>query len=550
MYSDPGMCPALSAVLPACGSHQSPFRRSVGWLVALAGLATSTCAASTPNAPVRPESGLSDLFSPGAVHVIRLAVHPADLDSLRRNPRSVVPASVRFGGELYEKVHLHLKGSTGSFRGVDAQPSLSLTFRRDAPCHGLRRMHLNNSAEDPSLLNEQLGGELFRAAGVPAPRVAHARVDLNARPLGLYVLKEGFAEEFLEAQFGRSDGAVYEPDLGSDVDGSMRRHVGHGLPTGQADLRGLANAAAEPELERRWQRLEEVLDTDRFLTFMALEVMLGHRDGYCLARNNFRLYGDPGSGKFVFLPHGMDQLLGKADLPWKPHLAGLVARAVIETPEGRQRYRARFGMLFERWFQVPQLCQRVDDAVDALRPALSRREFASLAQAAALTKERLALRAAALQAQLAEPELTPLAFAERSADLAGWTAVDALSAAAMDRVRSPDGVDALHVRAGPRTAASWRTRVLLLRGRYRFEGRAKLSAVRPLPVGTAHGAGLRVVGRRRPGNNLLGDSAWRALATEFQVDAVAEEVELVCEVCASGGEVWFDTASLRLLKLP
>ena len=36
----------------------------------------------------------------------------------------------------------------------------------------------------------------------------------------------------------------------------------------------------------------------------------GHRDGYCLARNNFRVYHDVDSGRFVFFPHGMDVLFG------------------------------------------------------------------------------------------------------------------------------------------------------------------------------------------------------------------------------------------------
>jgi hypothetical protein len=68
----------------------------------------------------------------------------------------------------------------------------------------LRKIHLNNSVEDPTYLREQLGGELFRAADA-VPRVGHALVVLDGRSR-LYVLKEGFTEELLARHFRRGDG--------------------------------------------------------------------------------------------------------------------------------------------------------------------------------------------------------------------------------------------------------------------------------------------------------------------------------------------------------
>jgi spore coat protein CotH len=101
----------------------------------------------------------------------------------------------------------------------------------------------------------------------------------------------------------------------------------------------LAAASAHESLALRWEALDEILDLDRFVTFMAMETLSGHRDGYCLARNNYRLYHEPVSNRFVFLPDGMDQLFGRADFPVEPHMAGVVAKAVLETPQGRQAFR-------------------------------------------------------------------------------------------------------------------------------------------------------------------------------------------------------------------
>jgi spore coat protein CotH len=200
---------------------------------------------------------------------------------------------------------------------------------------GLRKTHLNNSVEDPSYLNELLGGEIFQSAGIPAARTTHTLVELNGRPLGLYVLKEGFTEDFLALHFGNPSGRLYEPGNGHDVNEALDQKLGNGA-TNRAGLDALAAAALESNLQQRWHRLQQALDVDRFISFMALEVMLAHRDGYCLARNNFRVYDDPADGKIVFLPHGMDQLFGSAPPVIEPSMNGLVARALMENP-GRAR---------------------------------------------------------------------------------------------------------------------------------------------------------------------------------------------------------------------
>ena len=112
-----------------------------------------------------------------------------------------------------------------------------------------------------------------------------------------------------------------------------------------------------------------------------------------------------------------------------------------------------------------------------------------------------------------------------------------------------DGRSALHIIAGPVTSASWRTSARLRRGRYRFEALGKIVAVKPLPFGKNQGAGLRIGDRMKPPFNFTGDSSWKRLDLEFQVDTDEEDVEFVCEFRASSGQVWFDKGSLRLIEI-
>jgi hypothetical protein len=423
-------------------------------------------------------------------------------------------------------------------------------FNAGQKFHGLRRIHLNNSVEDPSYCNELLGSELFRAAGIPAPRVAHAVVTLNGRRLGLYVLKEGFTEDFLGCYYKHVGGNLYEPGEGHDVNQRLKRNSVIAPKQDRSALEALSNAALETNLAVRWKGLEQALDVDQFVKFMAMEVMVGHRDGYCLARNNYRVYQDLDSDKMVFFPHGMDLLFGNPDAPWRPHMAGLVAKAVMETPEGKQRYRASFADLFTNIFRVQMLQSRVDQVVASLRPAITDAEFAGVRDEAAIVKERIAQRQISLKLQLSEPERALLMFTNGIAPLKEWVKAGESETVRMDQVEDSNHMLSLHIAARSESGASWRTHALLSRGRYKFEGQAKVAGVKPLPYGKYQGAGLRVAGSIRDSANLVGDSAWTALSAEFEVEEETQEVELVCELRTSNGEAWFGLESLRLIQAP
>ncbi len=531
---------------------QTPARLLILFLASGAFCAESQVSTSL-GAALEPAALLATtLFSDGAIPRLRIEIEPSALESLRKDPRRFVAGKVSEGSSVYPRVGVHLKGSTGSFRAVNDKPSLTLDFSRFNEGQrflGLRRIHLNNSVEDPSFTNEKLGSELFQAAGVPAPRVTRATLVLNGRSLGLYVLKEGFTEDFLACHFKHVGGELYEPEGGQDVDQRLKRNSVLGPVENREALKTLAAAAVEPDPARRWRSLEAVLDTDRFLAFMAMEVMLGHRDGYCLARNNFRVYHDLDTGKVVFFPHGMDQLLGTADLPWQPSLAGLVARGIMATSEGRQRYAAVFSSLFTNLFRSAVLTNRVDQLAMELRPVLRSSEWDGLRNEAAIVKERIVQREFSLKSQLARPPLKHLEFEAGAARLDGWVMAEAPLKGKMDQVKGPGNLPSLHIVADAETLASWRARAIVGRGRYRFEGRARVAGVQPLPYGLHQGAGLRVGGNPRRMDSLTGDSSWQLLVAEFQVEQPTEEIDLICELRARAGEAWFALDSLKVVPI-
>ena len=80
-----------------------------------------------------------------------------------------------------------------------------------------------------------------------------------------------------------------------------------------------------------------------------------------------------------------------------------------------------------------------------------------------------------------------------------------------------------------------------------MEARAKVQDVAPDPGDVRAGAGLRVAGRRLT-QKLTGTADWSNLACDFEITEGIGEAELICELRAGKGEVWFDADSLKLLR--
>src|SRR5439155_15944681 len=237
----------------------------------------------------------ADIFAANSpVLQFKIEIAGTNVESLRKEPRRFVPATVREGEGVYNNVAVHLKGAAGSFRSIDDKAALTLSFGKFVPSqrfHGLQKIHLNNSVQDPSISTEYIFGALFDAAGVPAPRVTHARVRVNGRDLGFYVLIEGFTRDFLGRYFDHTKGNLYDGGFLKDVTDTLDKESGDGNKD-QSDLRGLASAAQEPDPSKRWERLGKTPDLARFMSFMALEVLVWDWDGYVMNRNNYRIYLD------------------------------------------------------------------------------------------------------------------------------------------------------------------------------------------------------------------------------------------------------------------
>lgn len=491
------------------------------------------------------------LFTNGTVRLIEIEIGEPEVAALKKDSRGYVRATVKEGTQVYTNVGIHLKG-VGSFRPIDQKPSFTVKFNKfnpDQEFYGLSRIALNNSVQDPGYLNEALCAELFRAANVPAARVTHAWVRLNGRELGLYVLVEGFNKHFLRRHFQSADGNLYEAYT-QDITDELEQD--NGTVTDQADLRALVRAATEPNSAERWTRLDKLLDLDRFISMMAVEIIAVHWDGYWINRNNYRIYHDPGTGRFTLLPCGLDNMWQQPTLSWRPTMQGLLIRAVLQTPEGQRRYRERLtALLTNEAFRVEHLTNRVNELAAVVRPALAQRAPATVkdfdAQAAGL-RDRIAQRMKSLADQLAALSQLLKFDAAGVARLSGWKSqIDAGPVTLSQGTESSQPVLKIKSSDTSGCVASWRTRAVLEPGRYRFQGRVKIMGLQP-PNRAGVGVTLRISGNK-PAPQVNADTDWRTVTFDFELQPPADQVELVCELTTLLGEAWFDATSLQLVRL-
>jgi hypothetical protein len=506
------------------------------------------------------EPGVDELFS-GPVPRLQIEIPAEGLMILRsykqvwrqkRPERIDARVTVREGGRVYTNVALHLKGSY-SFQPIDGKPSMTLNFDKFAPgqlFHGLNKIHLNNSVQDPSYLCESFARDLFLSLGVPSPRATPALVKLNGRDLGISVLVEGANKRFVKRHFDSAEGNLYDGGSGGDVTKALETDAGKN-PEDRSDLTNLVKSARMKNPDARLAQMTRVLDVEKFITFAATEAFLVHWDGYAIGCNNYRVFHDVARDKMVFLPHGLDQLFGTSSsitLSLTPPFKGMVAKALFSVPEARRLYLERIGKLSTNELQVAALHARVDKLAARLRVALKEQPElrSNFEDAVDDLKSRIARRAASVATQLANPPRPAALAADNSVRLGQWSFKPGTTRAASGSRSTIAGRQILGVTTlGPESSGAWRNTVLLDAGRYEFTGLARTENLPANAPGT-NGVLLRISGERST-EGIATPADWARLSYEFDVRGIMD-VELACEFRGPEGTGMFDLDTIRLIR--
>src|SRR5690242_11446987 len=156
-----------------------------------------------------------DFFDSTNLVTFRIELSQSAFDQLGERAKAYVGGRVRVGERAWENVGIRLKGS-GTFQPIYDRPSLALKFNwkeQGQRFDGLNKVFLENSGQDATRMCKLIDNGAYADAGIPAPRITQARVELNGRDLGRYVVSEAINKSFLHRHFGNDAGNLYEADF-------------------------------------------------------------------------------------------------------------------------------------------------------------------------------------------------------------------------------------------------------------------------------------------------------------------------------------------------
>ncbi|MEI7729317.1 MAG: CotH kinase family protein [Verrucomicrobiota bacterium] len=300
-------------------------------------------------------------------HELLAALGPTRFEHPEPKPYTVYRATVTINGVDAGQVGLRKRAFLGS--ASLQRPALSVrfdAFDKKGRFAGLRRLSLNNNLQDPSLVHQVLSYRLFARAGVPTPRCNLAWVTVNGKDLGIYSHVEAVEEDFLDRNFSNHSGNLYEGQVSDFRTNWVKtfERKNHKSSPDRGDLESVVQALQSDDAHLLAQ-LDPLLDVEEYLTYWAMETLIGHWDSYSNGGNNFLIYRKPDTKKFVFIPWGADSTLGDPDpfarvkTPESVKAGMILPYRLYHLPGMRERYRQRLREVLKTTWNESELLAEV-----------------------------------------------------------------------------------------------------------------------------------------------------------------------------------------------
>jgi hypothetical protein len=245
-------------------------------------------------------------------------------------------------------------------------------FHRDRPLGDMTTINLVSEHPDRSVLAEPLAYDVYRKAGLAAPRTDHVRTWVDGRPVGLLLLIEQPNKAFLKHNGVNPDGHLYKAVWwANDVVGRHEKKTR--VREGHADLVKLVGRLNATKGDDQWAVIKAEFDVEQVAAHYAVRTVLSDWDGFF---NNYYLYHDTGgTGRWTLYPWDQDKSWGYhdgtrgyeafVDMPltfgmagdahrdgawWRP--GGDVSRPLLANPRFRKLFLAKTKEVLEKVYTV------------------------------------------------------------------------------------------------------------------------------------------------------------------------------------------------------
>jgi spore coat protein CotH len=270
---------------------------------------------STSKSSKNKDNGKS-FFEKDSIHVIKINfVQCGYWDSLvyyRKISDSLdistfMQASVSVDNKRFYSVGIRFKGESSYEFYPGKKKPIRIKFNKfvkGQTLDGLEEINLNNNFKDPTMLREKIYLDMLNKEGLPAPRATYAKVYINDKYWGLYLVTDNIDKVFLETRFNDSRGNLYQGEpLATFVyygNEPSKYYNKYGLKNNQdnnnwSDLIKFIRLINDTTLsdEDFLRRLESSFNLDKCLRAWAINNLIGNIDAYNMFYpHNFFIFHD------------------------------------------------------------------------------------------------------------------------------------------------------------------------------------------------------------------------------------------------------------------
>lgn len=243
-----------------------------------------------------------------------------------------VDATLKFNGKTWKNVGFRLKGNsslTSAWRsGIYKLPfRLNLDkFEDNYPgiknqhFYGFEELSFSPGFKDQSLIREKTASDIYRMAGVPAPRTAFYRVYVDIgtgmKYWGVYCNVEVPDDNMIKDQFGEESGNIYKPESQfTSFNATQFEKKNNETTPDYSDVQQfvtILNAGTRTTNPAKWRTdLEAVFNVDHFTRYLAINNAMVNWDTYGIMAHNYYFYNHS-TRKLLWIPWDNNEALSRS----------------------------------------------------------------------------------------------------------------------------------------------------------------------------------------------------------------------------------------------
>ena len=251
------------------------------------------------------------LFTPGEIASVDINMPDSTWQAIIRHAhdKQYHVCSLTINGEQFDSVAIRTKGAS-SLDDVTNMKSDRYSFtlklnkyRKGQKYHGMTKLLLNNNIWDATQMKDAIVYDMCRYIGLPAPLTNYARISLNGKYFGCYLMVEAVDKHFCQRNYPGEKTNIYKPYhnlayMGEDM--KKYAEISNFAKVG-GDETSMQRVVAALRSVDEGKEIDEHVDVESVMKYMALQTIVVNYD-YMTGKNTQNYYLREADGKISLIP--------------------------------------------------------------------------------------------------------------------------------------------------------------------------------------------------------------------------------------------------------